>query len=71
MDKGTITALKLAGYSVEETRRNINLEVNEVCWEWLLNNSDNGYEEESDYFFDTPNEAWDDALRHLQTGESQ
>ena len=68
MDKGTITALKLAGYIVKPTRDNFG----DKCWDWVLNmDSDWEYEAESDYFFDTKDDAWESALKHLQTGESE
>lgn len=68
MDKGTIAALKLAGYSVRKTRGNYA----EPTYEWFLNaDSDWEFEAESDYFHDTEKAAWESALHHIQTGENR
>ena len=70
MDKGVKTALKLAGYSVR--KQGSPTKGGHPCWEWLLNVDSNWeYEAESDYFFNTQPEAWEAALKHLQTGESE
>lgn len=57
MDEGQIAILKMAGYSVERAYA--------TRYEWYLHFSDDGYEDESEFYTDTEAESWADAWKHF------